>query len=101
MLEHYSVQLSLIEVCQSVSMSSEVVVEIVEQGIVEPRGSSPGEWVFDARMVSVVRRACRLHSDLDIDWSGIGLAIELLDQLEQLRAENKQLKQRLLRFTGE
>ena len=76
------------------------VLEIVEQGIVEPDGDSPDQWVFTTQMVSITKKAVRLHQDLDIDWPGIALAISLLDDLEQLRAENHQLKQRLNRFTA-
>jgi chaperone modulatory protein CbpM len=49
-------------------------------------------------MVFTALRALRLHQELEIDWSGIALAIELLDELEQLRDENRMLRQRLRRF---
>jgi chaperone modulatory protein CbpM len=46
----------------------------------------------------VVKRALRLRRDLDLEWAGIALALELMAELEQLRHENSQLKQRLSRF---
>jgi chaperone modulatory protein CbpM len=46
-------------------------------------------------MLTVTKKACRLHNDLDIDWAGIALAISLLDELEQLRQENRELHRRL------
>jgi MerR HTH family regulatory protein len=40
-------------------------------------------------MISLTQKAVRLHRDLDIEWSGIALAIGLIEELEQLRDENK------------
>jgi len=91
-------QFSFNELCQATDLSSQVLIEIIEQGIVDPPGDTPENWLFDTRMILVTKRALRLHQDLDIDWSGIALAIKLLDELEQLRGENQRLQQRLDRF---
>lgn len=94
---HY---ISFAELCDVTELSSHVILEIVEHGIVEPEGADPENWVFNVHMVTVTKKACRLHRDLGIDWAGIALAINLLDELEQLRAENQQLQHRLHRFMG-
>lgn len=95
-------QLSLKQLCQATELPTEIVFEIVEEGIIDPVGDpvgeSPENWTFDVQMITVAKKAFRLHRDLDIDWSGIALAISLLDELEQLRAENQQLQRRLRRF---
>ena len=88
------------ELCRVAELPEHFVLEIVEQGIVEPDGDSPDQWVFTTHMVSITKKAVRLHRDLDIDWPGIALAISLLEDLEQLRAENQQLRQQLNRFTA-
>lgn len=90
--------LSFTEVCLQTGVTEETVIEIIEQGIVEPIGTSPGEWRFSPAMLLLTRKAVRLHHDLDVDWPGIALAIELLDKLELLRKENHHLKRRLSRF---
>ncbi len=90
--------LSFTEVCLQTGVAEETVIEIIEQGIVEPIGTSPGEWRFSPAMLLLTRKAVRLHHDLDVDWPGIALAIELLDKLELLRKENHHLKRRLSRF---
>jgi chaperone modulatory protein CbpM len=87
------------ELCLAAELPEEIVVEIVEQGIVEPDGDTPEQWVFSTHMVLLTKKAVRLHQDLNIDWPGIALAISLLEEIEQLRDENKHLKQRLNRFT--
>lgn len=98
MINHQVLHLSMKEVCQMADITTEALIEIVEQGIVDASGEAPESWSFGARAVSIAKKAVRLHNDLDIDWAGIALALELLDEMEQLRAENKMLKQRLDRF---
>lgn len=89
------------ELCDVAELSSHMILEIVEHGIVEPEGAGPENWVFNTQMIIVTKKAYRLHKDLDIDWPGIALAINLLDELEQLRIENQQLQSRLNRFIAD
>ncbi|NOX27657.1 MAG: chaperone modulatory protein CbpM [Gammaproteobacteria bacterium] len=89
------------ELCAITALSSDVIIEIVEHGIIEPKGTHLENWTFNTQMITVTKKACRLHKDLGIDWPGIALAINLLDELEQLRTENQQLHNRLNRFTTE
>lgn len=93
--------LNLEEFCQSAELPVEYLFEIVEQGIIEPRGAAPESWRFDTRALLIARRAARLRRDLDLEWPGIALALELLEELEQLRRENRQLRRRLGRFQQE
>ena len=90
--------LSFTEVCLQTGVAEDTVVEIIEQGIVEPVGASPGEWLFSPAMLILTKKAVRLHRDLDVNWAGIALAIELLDEVEQLREKNRYLQRRLSRF---
>lgn len=86
------------ELCESIRLSEDVIIQIVEHGIIEPAGNIPENWQFSLHMVTTTRKAMRLHHDLDIDWPGIALALSLIDELEQLRLEKKTLQQRLSRF---
>jgi len=88
--------MTVVEVCQCVHLPLEAVVEIVETGIVQPAGSQPAEWVFDHRMLMLLKKAHRLRRDLELDWNGVALALGLLDELEAVRAENARLRQVLL-----
>ena len=92
---HY---VSFVELCDVTELSSPIILEIVEHGIVEPEGAEPESWLFSIQMVTATKKACRMHRDLGIDWPGIALAISLLDELEQLRIENQKLHHRLNRF---
>jgi len=89
------------ELCDVTELTSHIVIEVVEHGIIEPEGNGPDSWTFDTQMITVTKKAYRLHQDLGIDWSGIALAISLLDEVEQLRMENDKLTRRLKRFVEE
>ncbi len=91
-------QLNIYEFCQSAELPQTVLMEIVEHGIVEPRGPTPEQWLFDASALSIVKRAFRLQAELQLEWAGVALALQLLAELEQLRAENSYLLRRLNRF---
>ena len=86
------------ELCQVTGIQIETLIELVEYGIAEPCGDIQEDWVFEVCIADVVKRANRLHRDLDIDWAGVALVLDLLDELKQLKADNKMLKQRLSRF---
>lgn len=86
------------ELCLATELSTDTIVEIVEQGIIAPTGHKPEDWVFTTHMIVTTKRAFRLHTDLDIDWAGIALALSLIDELEELRHENRRLLQQLSRF---
>ena len=93
-----TVELTLKEICEIADVPTEVLITIVEEGIIEPKGASPAEWSFDTYMLSIAKRASRVHRDFEIEWTGIPLYLDMIGQLEKLRTENKSLKQRLNRF---
>lgn len=94
--------ISFEELCQSVSLSEELLLELVTHGIVAPvQGELQEEWLFNVSAVNVIGKAARLHHDLAIDWADIALVLNLLEEVETLRTENAMLKQRLSRFLVE
>lgn len=89
------------EICRLCGLQGAYLVEIVEHGIVEPRGARPEDWRFDQAALHLLRRAARLHRELALDWAGVAVALDLMDELDQLRGENQRLRQRLARFLEE
>lgn len=88
------------EICRLSNINTSTIIEIVEHGIIQPKGGDlqlheVEAWLFEPEVVSTVKKAARLHYDLDIDWAGIAFAIDLLKDLDDLRCENRLLKQRL------
>ncbi|TDF85213.1 chaperone modulator CbpM [Pseudomonas sp. H9] len=92
------VQLDMQTLCREADLPAAYVIEIVEHGIVEPSGRTPEEWLFDDRAAVLAKRAAKLQRELELEWEGVALALELLEEVQQLRSENLMLKQRLNRF---
>jgi chaperone modulatory protein CbpM len=74
------------ELCQSCDVTSETIVEMVEYGILEPRGDSPPQWCFQAASLRRVATAQRLQRDLGVNLAGVALALDLLERIEWLEA---------------
>ncbi|MFT4861131.1 MAG: chaperone modulatory protein CbpM [Pseudohongiellaceae bacterium] len=97
-MSNHTIEITLSEICQAVNLSEQKIVELVEHDIVHPIGPEPASWSFDVAMVSTARRAARLHQDLELEWSAVAVIVELIQQRDQLIAENETLKKRLQRF---
>ena len=91
---------SLEQFSQQLPLNRELIIEMVDLGIVEPAGTQPHEWQFDIDMLAAARRAWRLHQQLQVDWPGIALAMQLLQQLDELKSENQRLRSQLNRFVS-
>ncbi|WP_317932162.1 chaperone modulator CbpM [Halioxenophilus sp. WMMB6] len=89
---------SLEQFSQQVPLAPEHIVEIVHLGIVEPAGREQRNWQFDIDMLATARQAWRLHRQLEIDWPGVALAMQLLQQIDDLKRENERLRAQLRRF---
>jgi len=85
LLEEESV-LTLVEVCQNYHLPEEIVTELVELGLFQDHISIK-TLRFNAEKLARIESAARLLHDLKINTSGVVLALELLDEIEQLRQE--------------
>jgi chaperone modulatory protein CbpM len=75
---------SLAELCRSCGVRAEWVVELVEEGILEPEGTAPARWRFSALAITRVRTAWHLQRDLGVNKAGIAVALNLMDEREAL-----------------
>lgn len=87
--------LALAELAQVCGVSVEQVRAMVAEGMLQPRGTAPEQWVFRAVEVVRVRRAVRLQRDLELNLPGTALALDLIDEIERLRCRVHRLEQHL------
>ncbi len=80
-------RLSLVEVCHACSRHAEWVIELVEEGVLEPVGGSPEQWRFPPAALQRALVAARLQRDLGINLAGVALALDLLDEINALRIQ--------------
>jgi chaperone modulatory protein CbpM len=79
-------ELTLGELCRACCRHAEWIEQLVEEGILEPAGRNPAQWRFSGTSLQKARIAMRLQRDLDINLAGVALALDLIDEIESLRA---------------
>lgn len=80
------IELTLGELSRTCRLPVERLFELVEEGVIEPLGRDPAHWRFRGVSVRRIRRVQRLERDLGVNVAGAALALDLLDELELLRA---------------
>jgi len=82
-------RLTLRQLCDACDVHAEYIIELVDEGFIEPSGIERSHWCFNGINIRRVQKARRLQHDLGINLAGIALALELMDEIEQLRAPLK------------
>lgn len=77
---------TLAELTRCCRVHAEWVMELVEEGVLEPVERSGPQWRFAATSVMRVQKAQRLQRDLGVNLPGIALALQLLDRIDALEA---------------
>ena len=83
--------LTLDELCRACGTRVDILVELVEEGVLTPSGEEPGTWRFTGVHLRHARVAVRLQRDLGVNTAGAALALQLMDELETLRARLRAL----------
>ncbi len=78
------VTFTLTELCQACGVERELVVQMVDEGVIEPAADNEPEWRFHGASLLRARTALRLVRDLHVNWPGAALALDLLDELDRL-----------------
>lgn len=84
------------EICQRCGVHAEIVIEMVEYGIVTPEASGDShDWRFAAAALARLDRAQRLRRDLELNLPGLALSLDLLDEIAALRQQVGSLRQQV------
>jgi len=86
--------LTLDDLSRLVDLHPEMVLRLVDLGLVEPEVGEP-EWLFHDTAVPRIWKIRRLHRDLGINWAGIGVVLDLLERIEELEREIAWLRRQL------
>ena len=89
-----SAWLGLGEFCAFLRVERHWIVDLVEAGVLEPRGAAPEAWAFPASALVRARATARLVNDLGVNLVGAAVILDLvaerarlerrLDELERL-----------------
>ncbi len=78
--------LTLDELCRACAAQAAFIMEMVEEGMLQPVGKAPTSWRFSGIHVEHARVALRLQRDLGVNLAGAALVLQLLEEVETLRA---------------
>ena len=78
--------LTLVDLCRACAVHVDVVTALVDEGVLTPSGITAEHWRFTGVHLHRARVAVRLQRDLGVNMAGAALAIELLEELENLKA---------------
>lgn len=79
------VELSLAELSRVCCVNAEWLIALVEEGILEPLEDGE-QWRFSGASIYRARTVWRLQQDLGVNLPGAALALELLEEIDTLRA---------------
>jgi len=84
---------TLDEMSIACSVRTEYIIELVDEGIVEPTElqREQQQWSFTGKNLLRARKARRLQHDLDINLAGAALVLDMLEEIEQLRERLRRL----------
>ena len=79
------------EICALCRVNNDLVYEMISEGVLTPAGSSPETWRFNAVAIKRIQVTLRLQNDLRVNLPGAALALDLLEELEELRSRLRQI----------
>lgn len=89
-------ELSLHDLCRACAVQPELIIELVHEGVLalvdDSVRAAPDQWHFSGVHLHRARVALRLQNDLGVNLAGAALALELLDELDQLRTRLRRLE---------
>lgn len=86
---------SFLEVCEKQGISEDVLLDMLEHGLLPEVNSTDKQVEFDLTMLNRIQSACRLQVDLGLNVPGVVLVLELMDELKQLHSELSVLKRHI------
>ena len=81
------IEFTFVDLCRACGAEQGYLLELVQEGVLEPIGNSPDDWRFSGPSLRTARAALRLDHGLELGPSGAALVLELLEEIAQLRAK--------------
>lgn len=85
-VEH-DVHMTIVELAEATSTPEDMIMAWVSEGVLSPAGGSPQDWRFSGNSLQRAKTAARLMHDLELNLPGVALALNLLEELDQLRSQ--------------
>lgn len=89
-----STRLTVSELCVMCNVEETWVSELIAHGAIDTARAAKGSWSVSAATVVRVKKARRLARDFEMNASSVALALDLLDEIDRLRAHIRTLTPR-------
>lgn len=80
-------EITIVELCEVCSIEAKLVDDLIDEGVLEPTSGHSEKRLFPYSSVRRTRTVIHLQRDLGLNLAGAALALELLDRIENLRAQ--------------
>ena len=84
-------ELTMDDLCRACVAQADIIIELVSEGVIDtvdtPPNQPPEHWRFTGLHLHRAKVAMRLHRDLGVNFAGAALALELMDEVQALRAK--------------
>lgn len=77
---------TLVDLSRVCRVETSRLVALVEEGVLQPAGKAPEEWRFGGTALRRAQQALRLGRDLELSAAGTALVLDLLDEIDTLKA---------------
>ena len=78
------------DLCRACTAHTDIIIELVSEGVIDnaqvQQSTPPEHWRFTGLHLHPAKIAVRLQRDLGVNFAGTALALQLLDELDMLRA---------------
>ena len=85
-VEH-EVHMTIVELAEATRTPEDLIMAWVSEGVLSPAGATPQDWRFSGSSLQRAKTAARLMHDLELNLPGVALALNLLEELDQLRSQ--------------
>ncbi len=86
---------TIIEICRYCDVTTDELSAMIQEGVVQPHGLTPDAWRFPASTMERIHTVVRLQQDLHLNLAGAALALDLLDEVKDLRMRVRTLEKLL------
>lgn len=90
--ENAIAHLSLIELCRISHAEEKRIIAWVSQGVLEPTGHSPDNWLFSNDAIRRIRLADWLTTEMDVNLPGAAMILNLLDEIAELQSRMQHIE---------
>ena len=77
------------ELCRATNAENSLILQLIDYHIIQPIGNSQTNWQFDHISLRRARIASNFYYDLEVNLAGIGLLIDLLEQMDDMKKNQR------------